>query len=461
MKLDKNKIISELSDTPKKNLTGQSTSILCYTIDIKSKIHYELIDKDSNEFANKIFWKKESNDTSFLALGAELVLDDDKYSKEQINNEIIDITKNSLLKNNTKQKILPLFIGGQNFNINQKNINIWESIPTIRYLIPKILLYKSDSSNTITFNVSIESPSPHALAQKIMKYKMKFDRFLNSESISEGIAAKSNISYTSKAEFDAKINNIKNTISKGKLEKVVISNIISYECSNKFSSSKLLRRLQKNNPSCSIFYYNFNNNYKYFGATPELILKKKNNRIKLHALAGSMRKRNNDNERNKQINTMLHNNDKLNHEHDIVIRGIKESLNKFNLIPSVGSKSIMELKNLLHIKTSISAETSKDDDFLDIIDSLCPSAALSGYPKDSSIKKINELEKYDRGWYSGTIGWIDNNLDCEFYAGLRSALSRDKHIYIYSGAGITIDSNINEEWLEINSKMQTIAEIIQ
>ena len=46
-----------------------------------------------------------------------------------------------------------------------------------------------------------------------MKYKMKFDRFLNSESISEGIAAKSNISYTSKAEFDAKINNIKNTIS--------------------------------------------------------------------------------------------------------------------------------------------------------------------------------------------------------------------------------------------------------
>ena len=137
------------------------------------------------------------------------------------------------------------------------------------------------------------------------------------------------------------------------------------------------------------------------------------------------------------------------------------SLNKFNIKPSVGSKSIMELKNLLHIKTSISAETSKDDDFLNIIDSLCPSAALSGYPKDSSIKKINELEKYDRGWYSGTIGWIDNNLDCEFYAGLRSALNRDKRIYIYSGAGITIDSNINEEWMEINSKMQTIAEIIR
>ena len=77
------------------------------------------------------------------------------------------------------------------------------------------------------------------------------------------------------------------------------------------------------------------------------------------------------------------------------------------------------------------------------------------------MDKIKELENYDRGWYSGMLGWIQNNLDCEFYAGLRSALIKDNNLYIYSGAGITIDSNSNEEWKEINDKMQTIAEIIK
>ena len=56
--------------------------------------------------------------------------------------------------------------------------------------------------------------------------------------------------------------------------------------------------------------------------------------------------------------------------------------------------------------------------------------------------------------------WINNNFDCEFYAGLRSAYSHNNKINIYAGAGITIDSDPNEELNEINSKFKSIDEII-
>ena len=87
-------------------------------------------------------------------------------------------------------------------------------------------------------------------------------------------------------------------------------------------------------------------------------------------------------------------------------------------------------------------------------------AALSGYPKQQSIDKISEIEKNERGWYSGSIGWITNKQNCQFYAAIRSALLHKQTLYIYAGAGITSDSDSDEEWKEIKNKMRTILEAI-
>ena len=46
----------------------------------------------------------------------------------------------------------------------------------------------------------------------------------------------------------------------------------------------------------------------------------------------------------------------------------------------------------------------------------------------SAIEKLQELEDFNRGWYSGAIGWVNLNMDCEFYAGLRSAFIKNNKI---------------------------------
>ena len=96
---------------------------------------------------------------------------------------------------------------------------------------------------------------------------------------------------------------------------------------------------------------------------------------------------------------------------------------------------------------------------LDILDSLIPTAALSGYPKKESLKIIDSVENYERGRYAGPIGWIYQNMNCEFYAAIRTAYINKNKLYFYGGAGIVINSKAEQEWDEIEKKINAIKNI--
>ena len=213
----------------------------------------------------------------------------------------------------------------------------------------------------------------------------------------------------------------------------------------------LLDKLSQNYPKCSVFYKKLNDSQFFLGATPELIMKKTNNNLQTNALAGSKPVENK--------NELL-NDSKIINEHDIVVKGIIDNLNSFNLKPNLDSKNILELKNIAHIITKINSQINDRHNPLDILDSLIPTAALSGYPKKESLKIIDSIENYERGRYAGPIGWIDQNMNCEFYAAIRTAYINKNKLYFYGGAGIIINSKAEEEWNEIEKKIKAIKNII-
>ena len=86
-----------------------------------------------------------------------------------------------------------------------------------------------------------------------------------------------------------------------------------------------------------------------------------------------------------------------------------------------------------------------------------PTPAIGGYPKGKAIDMIRKL-KENRGWYGGPIGWIDNNLDGQFYLNIRSGLGVDKKLYLFSGSGITEKSNLENEWMETEQKFNLMLE---
>ena len=64
---------------------------------------------------------------------------------------------------------------------------------------------------------------------------------------------------------------------------------------------------------------------------------------------------------------------------------------------------------------------------------------------------ITILENHNRGWYSGTFGWIDNQFNSHFIVGIRSGIIKKDCLNIYAGCGITKDSNPVDEYKESGS----------
>jgi len=78
--------------------------------------------------------------------------------------------------------------------------------------------------------------------------------------------------------------------------------------------------------------------------------------------------------------------------------------------------------------------------------------AVGGYPSGSSLDDIKQLEQFDRGWYSGPVGWIGHDA-AEFAVAIRSGLLAHGRLTLFSGAGIVEGSIPDMEWNETEHKL--------
>ena len=111
---------------------------------------------------------------------------------------------------------------------------------------------------------------------------------------------------------------------------------------------------------------------------------------------------------------------------------------------------------LYHLKTLVKAKTNHESTVL--INKLHPTPAVAGTPKDLAIKYINDFEDYDRSYYTGYLGFIDN-YDCDIYVNIRCAKILNDDLTLYVGGGITKDSNPTDEWSEIINKSQIMLNV--
>ena len=89
-----------------------------------------------------------------------------------------------------------------------------------------------------------------------------------------------------------------------------------------------------------------------------------------------------------------------------------------------------------------------------------PAGTVSGAPKIRAMEIIDELESSKRKLYAGGIGYFTSKQDFDTCIALRTALIKDKKIYVQSGAGIVADSNPNNEYNETVNKAKALLKAI-
>ena len=238
------------------------------------------------------------------------------------------------------------------------------------------------------------------------------------------------------------------------LSKVVISRVVKVNLSKRVNQECMLKRLIDNNPKNFVFAYKKDDKC-FLGATPEVLLRKKGDRIESHALAGTHIKKND--KTKKDYRTLL--NDKKNfQEHKLVISNIKNVFNAFGENTSISPTTVMETKNLYHLESKLC--TKSKESIFRWRDRLHPTSALGGTPKEVALKLIKEKELHERGLYAAPLGLVDEEGDGIFVVGIRSGILCEDKLYGFAGCGIVASSDCKEEYMETQGKLKTILECL-
>lgn len=259
----------------------------------------------------------------------------------------------------------------------------------------------------------------------------------------------SSIPEQNSTNYNDYINQVQSIINYLKLEKgkVVLSKIYC----NKHNITNyyiLVKNYFSAYPNTFRYIYYTPKTGLWIGATPEILLKYdiQTKEIKTMSLAGTRLRC--------EIDRPW---DQKNiEEHNFVTQYISKILLSYNLNMTVLPLENMYFgANIEHLCNKISANNVPSNIIESILDELNPTPALAGYPKQVAINKINSIEQHNRRCYGGYIA-IHNNGNISAYVNIRCAQFDKKTYCIYSGGGITKDSNPIDEWDETENKISTL-----
>jgi para-aminobenzoate synthetase component I len=111
-------------------------------------------------------------------------------------------------------------------------------------------------------------------------------------------------------------------------------------------------------------------------------------------------------------------------------------------------------KELLQVSSRICGKLGADyhKRIGDIIFALLPAGSVSGAPKKKTVEIIKEAEKYERGYYTGVLGYYDGTkLDSGVMIRFIENINGD--LYYKSGGGITVYSDPKLEYQELIDKV--------
>ena len=118
--------------------------------------------------------------------------------------------------------------------------------------------------------------------------------------------------------------------------------------------------------------------------------------------------------------------------------------------------AIEKYSHVLHMVSNVQGQVKVGMDAIDVLKATFPAGTLSGAPKVRAMEILDELEPTKRGIYGGAVGHMGFFNDMDLAIAIRTAVIKDKTLYVQAGAGIVTDSNVDAEWNETNAKMRAV-----
>lgn len=204
-------------------------------------------------------------------------------------------------------------------------------------------------------------------------------------------------------------------------------------------------------------------------ASPELFLKKEGNFLYTKPIKGTA-KRGKTLEEDELLKTNLFNSLKERTEN---VMAVDVARNDLSQVAKKGTVKVNKLYNIETFETvhqmvsTVSCELKENTSFEKIIAATFPMASMTGAPKLRAMQLIDEFEDFERNFYSGAMGVIDENEDFTLAVNIRSIFynQKTKRLSIAVGSAITHLCEPQKEYdeclLKANALLQALNATIE
>ena len=246
----------------------------------------------------------------------------------------------------------------------------------------------------------------------------------------------------SKEMFIEKIQNIKREIAEGRLYQVNLTAPLVSETT--YTAEKIFKN----------YFEKFGGSYKallplpnydLISFSPEMFLKKNQQKLKTQPIKGSL-------PQNSDFEENLLKNEKEEAELSMIVDLLRNDLNRLEEENSAKVKvhrAPLKLSYIQHTYSEIEIDTFKS--LPQILQATLPGGSISGCPKLESLQVISEQELYKRQAYAGTLGWWKDGNFC-LNITIRTFMKFKNQLFYHAGCGIVYDSDPEKEWDEFITK---------
>ncbi len=263
----------------------------------------------------------------------------------------------------------------------------------------------------------------------------------------------------SRPDWDRLVDRALADFKDGGLDKIVLARETTFQADAPLDPVRLLWALRQKTIRSYEFCFHPVADRAFIGASPERLFKREGTRLISEAVAGT-RPRGDSDAVDAAYRAELLASEKEQREHRFVVQSLCDHLDRFcESVAAVPEPGIMRLNRIQHLYTPLEGVLHADVDDVALLQTLHPTPAVGGAPREAALDWLRKHEPFDRGLYAAPVGWVAHNR-AEFCVAIRSGLVEGSNLSVYSGAGIVPGSVAEDEWCEIENKVSNFLEAL-
>lgn len=454
--------LSKILQTHLNNCSGEkSGSLLSYRFPLYGYDYDRVVVSLINNNESAFYFQKPSENIRFLGIGKVLSVRSDSSNRfDDLKTALSGIKKLPVQHyNGTTNENLPLFVGSMSF-FPEINGEMWKDYFPSDWFVPEFIISETSKGCIVSYNINIDQES--GKQPKIARLEQFFDQ------VNTPMSAVPNKSFTGqrvkegsgqKDAWMGKVSSVVDAIKRNEINKVVLSRYITINRVDALSIIEKITEAGKSFKDCYIFLYKSGLSL-FMGISPEKLASFAGGVVHCNAIAGSIARGRTD-EEDIRLGEELLNSEKNLDEHRIVVNHIQSVLGRHCSSVTVDRSPVLKkLSYIQHLYTPVHGLLHRGVSLFRVLEDLHPTPAVGGYPLEPALKIIREMEQYDRGLYTGFLGWFDAEGNADFCVALRSALLVGNILHAFAGGGIVMDSKPLEEYEETEIKLQAITSLL-